>query len=73
MSDGLGVLYYKDHLPKLGQSPESLVISSSSVTPPASFQFHAGDKVRVLLSLDVLNVMQDGHGGWNAKMEEVRE
>ena len=66
------MLYYKDHLPKLGQSPESLIIPSNSGEQSQSAQFHVGDKVRVLLGKDVLSIMLEGHGGWNDKMEEVK-
>lgn len=30
-----------------------------------------GDKVKVGLDAELLKIMQDGHGGWNPKMEEV--
>ncbi len=35
-------------------------------------QFKVGDKVRVDLEADILKAMQDGHGGWNPRMAEVR-
>lgn len=34
--------------------------------------FQQGDKVKCLLELDILKQMQEGHGGWNPKMAEVR-
>ena len=34
-------------------------------------QFKVGDKVTVGLDVDVIRVMQEGHGGWNPKMAEV--
>ena len=34
--------------------------------------FKVGDKVRVGLDVEVLKAMQDGHGGWNPRMAEVR-
>lgn len=33
--------------------------------------FSVGDKVVVDLEIDLLKTMQEGHGGWNAKMSEV--
>lgn len=34
--------------------------------------FQHGDKVKCLLDIDILREMQEGHGGWNPKMAEVR-
>ena len=74
---GSGGFYYKMHLPKLGQNPESLIIphSSNSVSRSTSDDppFEVGERVRVLLGVDTLRDMQEGHGGWNDKMEEVGE
>jgi len=76
ISDGIGVSYYKNHLPKLGQTPESLIISPSSnpssSTADVTAQFEVGERVRVLLRASTLKDMQEGHGGWNDKMEEVQ-
>lgn len=33
--------------------------------------FSVGDRVEVLLDIESLKIMQDGHGGWNPKMSEV--
>jgi len=75
ISDGIGVSYYKNHFPKLGQTPESLIISPSSnpssSTADVTAQFEVGERVRVLLRASTLKDMQEGHGGWNDKMEEV--
>ncbi|CAH3026592.1 unnamed protein product [Porites evermanni] len=72
---GSGGSYYKTHLPKLGQNPESLIIphSNNSVSRSTSDDppFEVGERVRVLLGVDTLRDMQEGHGGWNDKMEEV--
>lgn len=74
---GSGGFYYKTHLPKLGQNPESLIIphSNNSVSRSTSDDppFEVGQRVRVLLGVDTLRDMQEGHGGWNDKMEEVCE
>lgn len=75
ITDGIGGSYYKNHLPKLGQSPESMIIpqpsnpasTSADITP----LFEVGERVRVLLNAVTLKDMQEGHGGWNDKMEEV--
>ncbi|XP_068753853.1 E3 ubiquitin-protein ligase MIB2-like [Montipora capricornis] len=75
IADGFGYSYYKNHLPKLGQKPESLIIRPS--TQPAlssadrAAMFEIGERVRVLLSGATLKDMQEGHGGWNDQMEEV--
>lgn len=34
--------------------------------------FQQGDKVKCLLEVDILRQMQEGHGGWNPKMGEVK-
>ena len=34
--------------------------------------FKVGDKVRVDLEIDILRAMQEGHGGWNPRMAEVK-
>jgi hypothetical protein len=34
--------------------------------------FSVGDKVKVVVSEDQLKTLQQGHGGWNPKMAEVR-
>ncbi len=34
--------------------------------------FQQGDKVKCLLEVDILRQMQEGHGGWNPKMAEVK-
>ena len=42
---------------------------SSSTT---HHQFKVGDKVRVDLDVEILKAMQEGHGGWNPRMADVR-
>lgn len=45
------------------------------VNKAVSFQghltFNVGDKVKVLMEVKALKQMQEGHGGWNPKMEDV--
>ena len=38
---------------------------------PTASVFKVGDKVRVDLDVDKLKTMQEGHGGWNARMANV--
>lgn len=76
VKDGSGGFYYKNHLPKLGQKPESLIIVSTSNPPSSSadntvIPFEVGERVRVILDVATLKDLQEGHGGWNDKMEEV--
>lgn len=77
LREGSGGFYYKNHLPKLGQKPESLIIPSTSSAASAagsvdhSMNFEVGERVRVLLDVTTLKDIQEGHGGWNDKMEEV--
>lgn len=75
ISDGSGGFYYKNHLPKLGQSPESLIIPSTSNQASSlavnTVSFEVGERVRVTLDVATLKDLQEGHGGWNDKMEEV--
>ena len=34
--------------------------------------FSVGDKVKINATLEVFKQMQEGHGGWNTKMSDVR-
>lgn len=36
-------------------------------------KFKAGDRVKVQLEVEVFRAMQEGHGGWNDQMAEVRD
>ena len=40
--------------------------------PMRILPFLVGERVRVQVSVDQLKVMQEGHGGWNNKMAEVK-
>ncbi|XP_041378188.1 E3 ubiquitin-protein ligase MIB2-like [Gigantopelta aegis] len=60
---GAGVVYYKDHLPVLGEFVEV-------AGPGIPCQFKVGDKVRCDLDVEILKQMQEGHGGWNPRMGE---
>lgn len=61
--------YYPEHLPILGQNVEQTVARPLKSGPPP---FGVGDKVQVNVSVDQLKSMQQGHGGWNPRMAEVR-
>lgn len=56
-----GGFFYKEHLPGL------VACSKKTISG-----FTTGDKVRINVSIEELIKMAEGHGGWNAKMEEVR-
>lgn len=45
--------------------------TSSKPTATNHPRFNAGDKVQVLMDVETLKVMQEGHGGWNPRMAEV--
>ncbi|XP_066603887.1 E3 ubiquitin-protein ligase MIB2 isoform X2 [Prorops nasuta] len=73
--------YYKDHLPLLGR-PYPLISDSEnnstplvstgsvSISSPGHITFNINDKVKVLLEVDTLKEMQEGHGGWNPRMAD---
>ena len=42
----------------------------AQLQPPSTFS--QGDRVKVSLDVEVLKVMQEGHGGWNDQMAQVR-
>ena len=63
ISDAKGYAVYKDHLPMLGeQNAGELSIRTHTFQP--------GDLVSVDLELDVVQSLQNGHGGWTENMYE---
>ena len=42
--------------------------STDNLTP----KFKVGDRVKVQLEVEIFRQMQEGHGGWNDQMAEVR-
>ena len=60
VSDGKGHTVFRDHLPSLGET------SSGSV--PNSFR--VGDLVNVDLEVEIVQSLQQGHGGWTDNMFE---
>lgn len=61
---------YTDHLPVLGKVEESNNVGESVPTSPRHVPFSVGERVRVVVSVEELRTMQEGHGGWNHKMAE---
>lgn len=43
----------------------------SGDTPLRHLTFKVGDRVKVLMEIETLKLMQKDHGGWNDKMTEV--
>jgi E3 ubiquitin-protein ligase mind-bomb len=66
VTDAVGGTYYREHLPVLGKP-----VAASLLSDEMSSDFKPGDQVRVDLDIELLKIMQDGHGGWNPKMQEV--
>lgn len=61
---------YTQHLPVLGKQEESGSSSEVVPTSPRHLPFAVGERVRVVVTVDELRTMQEGHGGWNHKMAE---
>ena len=53
-----GYSFYRDHLPVLGKAARK---SSLEI----------GDKVKIELDAEAVQLLQLGHGGWNDRMKEV--
>ncbi|XP_076233419.1 E3 ubiquitin-protein ligase mind bomb 2 isoform X1 [Calliopsis andreniformis] len=73
--------YYKEHLPLLGQQVLTVSDNGNNLTPtrsgassivssPRHSTFNVGNKIKVLVDVDTLKEMQEGHGGWNPRMAE---
>ncbi|XP_046857397.1 E3 ubiquitin-protein ligase MIB1-like isoform X2 [Xenia sp. Carnegie-2017] len=65
LSDAKGGSYYRDHLPCLGES------GSGSDNLDTSSEFQVGDSVTVDLELEIIQSLQNGHGGWTDGMLET--
>ena len=48
------------------------VVTGAPYESPKDGEFVAGDTVKVELDPDVWKLMQNGHGGWNDLMANVR-
>ena len=68
-------------MPVLGKKIQEKDIherSNTAVTPAAgggggeSGEIKSGDQVRVQLDVEVFKALQEGHGGWNDDMIQVR-
>nr|CAD7409272.1 unnamed protein product [Timema poppensis] len=53
-----------------GQGPDVQVGAARLPSSPRHLTFNVGDKVKVLMDVDTLKHMQEGHGGWNPRMAE---
>ena len=42
------------------------------IVPSDQPVFGVGDKVQVAVAVDQLKLLQQGHGGWNPRMTEVK-
>ncbi|KAG0412538.1 hypothetical protein HPB47_010336 [Ixodes persulcatus] len=72
IQDAPGGFFYRDHLPILGVgSAVDSQAPRAGAQAPLHSQFSVGDRVEVLLDIESLKIMQDGHGGWNPRMSEV--
>jgi len=60
---GKGYLYYREHLPVLGQKGRGRHSSST--------KFRVGDRVKVAVDMENVKRLQTGHGGWSNGMTEV--
>lgn len=49
-----------------------LQMTGAPYVPPGPQEFAVGDYIKVELDLDVFEMMQEGHGGWNPIMATVR-
>ncbi|XP_059468755.1 E3 ubiquitin-protein ligase MIB2-like [Neocloeon triangulifer] len=67
---GSGGLCYIDHLPILGFNAENDKPQRNFNSPKHRPVLNVGDKVKVLVSVEELQRMQIGHGGWNSRMTE---
>ena len=61
-SDAKGGVFYRDHLPLLGEQ------NPGGRSSPGGFQI--GDQVNVDLDLEIVQSLQHGHGGWTDGMFE---
>ena len=64
MSDVKGISFYREHLPPL-------MGDIGSVGGILNTRWKIGDQVRVDLDIEVVQSLQDGHGGWTYGMVEV--
>lgn len=65
-----GGFYYREALAILGNSkPPTLPVHDAH--PSSETVFSVGDRVQVAVDEGVLREMQQGHGGWNPRMNQV--
>lgn len=73
--------YYKEHLPLLtlpltipsdnstNETASRSAVPAAAACPPQA-TFNDGDKVKVMVDVETLKEMQEGHGGWNPRMAQ---
>lgn len=82
-----GPFFYKDHLPVCGELTAIYLIflcyafyylgkdeieqNNIEKIAVTSSKFKVEDKVKVVIGIDILKRLQQGHGGWNPKMALV--
>ena len=64
INEAKGFSFYRDHLPVLGMPP--------AISPSRNTRWAIGDRVRIDLDFEVVQSLQQGHGGWTYGMYEVR-
>ncbi len=69
----VGGFYYREALLVLGLPDSTNRPPRCPGSPRNVVAFSVGDKVKVTVDADRLREMQEGHGGWNPRMAEVRE
>ena len=45
---------------------------TAASTDYSTSKFKTGDRVKIQLEVEIFRQMQEGHGGWNDQMAEVR-
>ncbi len=66
----IGGFYYPDHLPVLGRTQ----VANHSPKHSREYtlrKYSLGDRVRISVAAEVLRTLQEGHGGFHAKMVEL--
>jgi len=63
INEAKGFSFYRDHLPVLGMPP--------AISPSRNTRWAIGDRVRIDLDFEVVQSLQQGHGGWTYGMYEA--
>lgn len=70
VTPGKGGYYYPEHAPLLGEPYYSRDNQPSGFTQEMSQQFQVGNYVNIDLELEIVQSLQQGHGGWTDNMFE---